>query len=230
MSHLEGAIVFLLISLVFPLEVFCLEVCKSADIFLESKSFCSLHEKPTNDVDKEVINQDVTYILYDINPVEGFNLRRDVYIRMAVFLKKLREDENYRNAKLVLPPFSDLYHWRSRQLDQSYVFWNTFFDLESMKRYTEVLDMWEFFNEIQTITRGQQKITIDEVYKLKHFQEMFENGIFEDKFEKTKCGSTDALQDNFLRYHNVTAKKVTCVNFQGSASLLKDLLDKFKPK
>ena len=27
------------------------------------------------------------YILYDINPGEGFNLRRDVYMRMAVFVR-----------------------------------------------------------------------------------------------------------------------------------------------
>jgi len=25
------------------------------------------------------------YILYDVNPGEGFNLRRDVYMRLAVF-------------------------------------------------------------------------------------------------------------------------------------------------
>ena len=29
------------------------------------------------------------YILYDINPGEGFNLRRDVYMRMAVFVRYL---------------------------------------------------------------------------------------------------------------------------------------------
>ena len=27
------------------------------------------------------------YILYDVNPGEGFNLRRDVYMRMAVFVR-----------------------------------------------------------------------------------------------------------------------------------------------
>jgi hypothetical protein len=31
------------------------------------------------------------YILYDVNPGEGFNLRRDVYMRMAVFVKKLNK-------------------------------------------------------------------------------------------------------------------------------------------
>ena len=31
------------------------------------------------------------YILYDVNPGEGFNLRRDVFMRMAVLVKKLNE-------------------------------------------------------------------------------------------------------------------------------------------
>lgn len=30
------------------------------------------------------------YLLYDCNPGEGFNLRRDVYIRMANLVKELR--------------------------------------------------------------------------------------------------------------------------------------------
>jgi len=29
--------------------------------------------------------------LYDINPPEGFNLRRDVYMRMAVFVRKMKK-------------------------------------------------------------------------------------------------------------------------------------------
>uniref|UniRef100_A0A1B0C838 Mediator of RNA polymerase II transcription subunit 23 n=2 Tax=Lutzomyia longipalpis TaxID=7200 RepID=A0A1B0C838_LUTLO len=156
------------------------------------------------------------------------------FIRLAVFVKKLKKEPGYENTKLVLPPFSDLYHWRSRHLDQSHIFWNTFFNLESMKRYTDVLDMWEFFNEIQSIHRGLKNlnsITIDEVYKLKHFQEMFKNGVFEDKFEKTRCGMAEGgAQDGFFHYRNITSKRFTCVNFQGSANLLKDLLEKFKPK
>jgi len=30
------------------------------------------------------------YLLYDVNPSEGFNLRRDVYLRMAVLVAHLR--------------------------------------------------------------------------------------------------------------------------------------------
>ncbi|XP_059618581.1 GDP-fucose protein O-fucosyltransferase 2 [Phlebotomus argentipes] len=219
--------VFILLCLELPVGE--LLICQPIDLLLDSipSQFCRPDEKP-----REERQENITYILYDVNPVEGFNLRRDVYIRMAVFVKNLRQDERYRNTKLVLPPFSDLYHWRSRYLDQSHVFWNTFFDLDSMKRYTEVLDMWEFFREIQSQREdsSNEDFAIDEVYKLKHFQEMFENGVFEDKFEKTKCGATEAVQDGFFHYSNLTTKRFSCVNFQGSANLLKDLLEKLKPK
>lgn len=66
------------------------------------------------------------YILYDVNPVEGFNLRRDVYIRMAVFVHNLRKKSIFHNVKLVLPPFPRLYHWKSSYLDQNLIFWNHF--------------------------------------------------------------------------------------------------------
>ena len=58
----------------------------------------------------------VQYILYDVNPGEGFNLRRDVYMRMAVFVKKLNKAFPQSYWVLVLPPWGHLYHWQSRQL------------------------------------------------------------------------------------------------------------------
>lgn len=120
------------------------------------------------------------FILYSVNPVEGFNLRRDVYLRMATFLKQLRLVKEYSNAILVLPAFHHLYHWKSN-FRQSNMFWNHFFDLESLKRYTKILDMWEFFDILQS--NGRHQVEIDQVFRLQQFEEMFENGVFIDKFE-----------------------------------------------
>lgn len=162
--------------------------------------------------------------------MEGFNLRRDVYIRLAVFVQQLKQSgvRTYGDVKLVLPPFTELYHWRNRGLDQKHVFWNQFFELDSLKLYADVLDMWEFFEAVG-VPPGQD-IVLDEVYKLKHFQDMFENGVFVDKFAKAKCGPTETNTHDLLQYANLTTKRVTCLHFQGSASLLADVLDKFKPK
>ena len=70
----------------------------------------------------------VRYVLYDVNSGEGFNLRRDVYMRMAVFVNKLNQVLTISMLSLlvqafpswywvlVLPPWGHLYHWQSRQL------------------------------------------------------------------------------------------------------------------
>lgn len=49
-----------------------------------------------------------SYILYDVNPPEGFNLRRDVYIRIAVFLNKLVKKDKEFQWQLVLPPWGSV--------------------------------------------------------------------------------------------------------------------------
>ena len=121
--------------------------CKVLDVFYKlDKSQCLL----TESTNKEV------YILYSVNPVEGFNLRRDVYLRMAVFLESLRKMKGYENSYLVLPAFHHLYHWKSN-FKQNLMFWNHFFDLNSLKMYTNVLDMWEFFEKIKRKTRKKDR-------------------------------------------------------------------------
>lgn len=150
--------------------------CDNKEIFVIQR-ICV--DEKLNKPNKTSIDNAV-FILYSVNPVEGFNLRRDVYLRMAIFLKQLRLVKGFSNAYLVLPSFHHLYHWKSN-FRQSNMFWNHFFDLESLKRYTEILDMWEFFNILQS--NAQHQVEIDQVFRLQQFEEMFENGVFVDKFE-----------------------------------------------
>lgn len=111
--------------------------------------------------------------MYDINPPEGFNLRRDVYLRTAIFIKFLTEKNPRYDWRLVLPPWGknyssslpdlrkknkniqkrsvifteNLYHWRSRDFGpQIQIPWATFFDLPSLKKYAPVVEMQEFFD------------------------------------------------------------------------------------
>lgn len=101
--------------------------------------------------------------------------------------------------------------------------------MDSLKLYTDVIDMWEFWDEIRHYS--QDTVLINEVYKLRQYKDMFENGVFVDKFEKSKCPNSETTgQSSYLGYQNLTAKKVSCVNFQGAANLLTDLLKKFEPK
>ena len=55
------------------------------------------------------------YLFYDVNMGEGFNLRRDVFMRIAILVKNLNKSRLY-HYTLVLPPWGRLYHWQSRHL------------------------------------------------------------------------------------------------------------------
>lgn len=176
------------------------------------------------------------FLLYDVNPMEGFNLRRDVYIRMAVFVESLRRHRNYENTFLVLPPFYQLYHWnivttnRYRSNDINYedvIPWNHFFDLESMKRYTAVIDLWEYFEIMRDCLGAKSNPRLQYVFRLKHFESMFTSRKFEEKFEVQAACDRDAAvnRGQFISlYRNFSLGEVQCIEFQGSASLLHNLL------
>lgn len=126
------------------------QTCNVSEV-LRTKRICETFDE---------IPDEPVFILYSVNPVEGFNLRRDVFLRMAIFLKKIRKIEGYKNSFLVLPVFNHLYHWKSN-FPQS-MFWNHFFDLSALKSFTSVIDMWEFFDIIRNTT-GRNIVEIDEV-------------------------------------------------------------------
>ena len=79
------------------------------------------------------------YLLYDVNPGEGFNLRRDVYMRMAVAAARLK------GWTLVLPPWGPLYHWQvvSEEYETG-IPWSRFFDVASLNRYVPVIEFHDY--------------------------------------------------------------------------------------
>lgn len=164
-------------------------------------------------------------------------MRRDVYIRMAVFARALSRHPTFRNVYLVLPPFQQLYHWRiteERSLDEKDVkFWVDFFDIPSLRRYAQVLDLPEYFHLMKTCfgQAPKQPYILDHVFKLKHFESMFESGKFIEKYEVLeKCGSDESnrIGNQFTQiYSNVTVKQFHCVEFQGSAMMLGGLLKEY---
>lgn len=83
------------------------------------------------------------YLLYSVNPGEGFNLRRDVYMRAATLVKELRKKEDW---ALVLPPWPHLAHWRTKYL-QDNLKWEKFFDLPSLNDYVPVIEFDDYLNK-----------------------------------------------------------------------------------
>ena len=185
------------------------------------KPYCPLDIKDKNNT---------IYLLYDVNPPEGFNLRRDVYIRLAVFMRQLHSQHSYGNIHLVLPPWRRLYHWKSHHIEQDNLPWEYFFNIESLKRFAPVLDFSEFVTEYEKFGFEKERLPVHKVLQLKHFKDMLENGVFMDKWKLSDdCPqSSNVLQSSFLKEHPLWLKdpQIQCVNYQGSASLLKNVINR----
>lgn len=170
------------------------------------------------------------YLLYDVNHGEGFNLRRDVYVRMANLIYKLREHTSSEsNWILVLPPWGPLYHWFSYNLPRSQLSWSNFFDVTSLSRFIPVIE-FENFMELSS----SSIVDISYVFTLQHFSEGWGEH-FEEKLEIRKCNEEpmyEKQKDNyyqgwFFGYQDrVRAKQFQCLSAQGFVTVLIDFINK----
>ncbi|KAJ8704042.1 hypothetical protein PYW07_013336 [Mythimna separata] len=173
--------------------------------------YCDINSKTCdnhieNDNDKKLI-------FYDVNPPEGFNLRRDVYMRFAIMLaeaQKRRKD----NWELVLPPWYNLFHWKTdRRVPKP---WGQFFDIESLKSFAPVVELHEILSKTKN-----EALELDILFVLKNYEDAFENGVFEEKWKVIgDCNHNS----KFWGYKNITVKEVLCVKFQGKNSKLWELI------
>ncbi|XP_015723187.1 GDP-fucose protein O-fucosyltransferase 2 isoform X1 [Coturnix japonica] len=162
------------------------------------------------------------YLLYDVNPPEGFNLRRDVYIRIASLMKTLLKSENW---VLVLPPWGRLYHWQSPDILQVRIPWSEFFDLPSLNRNIPVIEYEQFLAE----SGGP---FIEQIYVLQGYEEGWKEGTWEEKIDERPCidqlmYSKDKHQYYrgwFWGYEETRGLNVSCLSVQGSASVVAPVL------
>ncbi|XP_057162848.1 GDP-fucose protein O-fucosyltransferase 2 isoform X2 [Ursus arctos] len=162
------------------------------------------------------------YLLYDVNPPEGFNLRRDVYIRVASLLKTLLKTEEW---VLVLPPWGRLYHWQSPDIHQVRIPWSDFFDLPSLNRNIPVIEYEQFIAE----SGGP---FIDQVYVLQSYAEGWKEGTWEEKVDERPCidpllyapDKHEYYRGWFWGYEETRALNVSCLSVQGSASIMAPVL------
>lgn len=161
------------------------------------------------------------YLIYSVNPGEGFNLRRDVHMRAAILVKNLREKHHSEDWTLVLPPWPHLHHWKS-DLPQSDVPWGHFFDLASLNEFVPTVEFEDFVTETGGI--------IDEVVHLQSYREGWT--VFEDKWREDECTEPlqyeqkgDKWKGRFFGYlDTVFARNCRCISILGRASLLEDVL------
>ncbi|CAB3403492.1 unnamed protein product [Caenorhabditis bovis] len=161
------------------------------------------------------------FLIYECNPGEGFNLRRDVYMRIANAVRLLRDAGE--NFILVLPPWGNLFHWDRHELALP---WAMFFDVESLNRFVPVVEFDEFLNEI-----GNDRI--DAVVYLQHYAEGWGTE-FVRKFDERPCQppsdrfykkqSDNTWKSWFFSYEQVRAENFKCVSFQGDSETLKRMI------
>ncbi|KAM3607862.1 uncharacterized protein V6R79_015330 [Siganus canaliculatus] len=169
--------------------------------------------------------RDLRYLLYDVNPPEGFNLRRDVYIRMASLVKTLRKDGD--DWVLVLPPWGRLYHWQSSNIHQIRIPWGEFFSLTSLQANVPVIEYEEFIAE-----NGGP--FIDQVLVLQNYAEGWTDGKWEEKVDERPCIEKLMYSKDkqgyhrgwFWGYEETRARNVKCVSAQGHASIMAPVLQK----
>ncbi|XP_071779234.1 GDP-fucose protein O-fucosyltransferase 2 [Centroberyx gerrardi] len=169
--------------------------------------------------------RDLRYLLYDVNPPEGFNLRRDVYIRMASLVKSLRKEGD--DWVLVLPPWGRLYHWQSPDIHQVRIPWGEFFSLTSLQANVPVIEYEEFIAE----SGGP---FIDRVLVLQNYAEGWTDGKWEEKVDERPCieklmyskDKQNYYRGWFWGHEETRARNVTCMSAQGHASILAPVLQK----
>lgn len=192
---------------------------------------CSLTDNNNEQCTKDScssLTSSTYYLLYDVNHGEGFNLRRDVYIRMANLMHRLRErTSSESNWILVLPPWGPLYHWFSYSLPRAQLSWSKFFDLASLSRFVPVIEFEDFLHLSSTSV-----VTIPYVFTLQHFTEGWGEN-FEEKLEIRKCNEEATYgkhSDNyyygwFFGYEDrVRTRQFECLSAQGFVTVLVDYL------
>ncbi|OQR68769.1 GDP-fucose protein O-fucosyltransferase 2-like [Tropilaelaps mercedesae] len=156
---------------------------------------------------------DDRYLLYDVSPTEGFNLRRDVYMRVSRVARQM-------NWTLVLPPWGPLPHWRG----PTGLPWSLFFDLASLNNYTNVIEFRDFMD------RFVGDVFLDQVYVLRHAP-IRDN--MDDTFYEVECGSNTgytgvegAYEGDFFGNDNIRTRKVACIEVSGTGAVLAPLFAK----
>ncbi|GBP55242.1 GDP-fucose protein O-fucosyltransferase 2 [Eumeta japonica] len=157
------------------------------------------------------------HLFYDVNPPEGFNLRRDVYMRFAIMFSEAQKKQQKLDWKLVLPPWHGLFHWKSDLPNSEPVPWNLYFDVDSLKSYAPLKELYEVFVSVKP-----DNLKLDRLYILQNYEGAFEDGVFREKWEINK--EACYYDGDFWGYHNITVKEVVCIKFQGKASKLWEII------
>lgn len=168
------------------------------------------------------------FLLYDVNPGEGFNLRRDVYMRMANAVRQLRERGH--DFVLVLLPWSNIWHWQRRDVQ---IPWAELFDLDTLGSFVPVMEFDEF------LQRNGAAFSVDQVLYLQHYAEGWsEQEGFVNKYDVRPClneagkfyTNIGSIWEKQLLGRKFQTTNFRCLSIQGQSSTLADAIIELFPK
>lgn len=196
--------------------------------------------QPGTDVCSQNSAPKLQYLLYDVQKGEGFNLQRDVYMRMATLVYYLNGHYNL-NTTLVLPFWGPMAHWKSDEKNVR-LNWSMFFDIESLSQVVPVVELSDFLSKSNS--------TVDLVVSLSHFASSLEdekNSHDTDASEKVKPFSAnyrieEECDESFNGEYfideesngvsgwfwsledQVYASEIKCILLEGTSSTMADLI------
>ena len=165
------------------------------------------------------------FLTYMVNPSEGFNLRRDVYVRVAVLIHRLIE--RGQDWVLVLPPWSYLYHWKSGY--QAPLPWSQFFDLYTLSQFIPVMD-YNIYKKLYgpvIINRAWQLDTPDFLAEGYKFDPEFTSVTCNQEYiENTYSKISQSYHDPFIEsvFGDLTVKALECYQVMGGTDITEDAL------
>ena len=161
------------------------------------------------------------FMTYLVNPPEGFNLRRDVYVRVASLIRRLMDSGQ--EWVLVLPPWPHLYHWKSGY--QNGLSWYQFFDISSLSRFIPVIDY-------SIYEQRYGPVSVDRFWHLETPDFTAEGYTFETEFSEIPCNEATTLftqspaTDPMLEelFGDIIIRRVECYRVMGSADVVESVL------
>ena len=207
-----------------------IQLCDSNEEFCsEETHLCSdKYSEESNEFDLKSDHKFKLYLIYDQNFGEGFNLRRDIFIRMALMVSRLSGEWT-----LVLPKWSLLPHWKNgrRNAGKAVTDWKTYFDVQSLNRFVSVIEFNDFLNEYKSFS-GEEVIPIDVILSLEHFEDSFESKDWSERHSMSDCNQTkhfETIDDRIVYLYednkHLKYNRLVCLKLEGFQSTLRQIIE-----
>ncbi|KAF6019994.1 POFUT2 [Bugula neritina] len=130
-------------------------------------------------------------------------------------VKFLNDENGDTQWVLVLPPWSENFHWQS-EIEQTKIAWSHFFDLESLRRHVPVIELTDWIKLV-----GVPSL-IDDLYYLQNYADGWINGEWSVRRHIRPCNEKNSyytrresnMTAGWFWGYDIMAKKFNCLSVQ----------------